>query len=385
MVGHFVRSYYWTRCTVSVYWSFSDWTLVHEQGGMSNEMYNVLARVTDGLYEGIAIGGDVYPGSTLSDHVLRFNNIPQVGLLINVQDPFYSIFCHVTSLLYVGFFWLEFEMVRIFLYADQNDCCSGRTGRKGRVLSGWRSEAGEGQQASCGLGEWHMCPPLQVRGPIWPCCKSVLNPSLPSYQLWKWGLSFELHLSRLRFPRFGCRVPKVVGMKSLLKQRIRLLLMLELLYLLLSKVWKPPSKLRMFHWYSPRTRTAFVSQDLICVIHNLIVWKHKIVKLRAQVEKKVITPVKDFNPPTVPEDLNAAIKSGKVRAPTHIVSTICDDRGTWKLHFSWIMLFWGLLEFIIHDFILFLRYSTFANCYFKSFAPACFLFTVLIKWSIARY
>lgn len=45
---------------------------------MSNEMYNVLARVTDGLYEGIAIGGDVYPGSTLSDHVLRFNNIPQV-------------------------------------------------------------------------------------------------------------------------------------------------------------------------------------------------------------------------------------------------------------------------------------------------------------------
>jgi ATP citrate (pro-S)-lyase len=47
-----------------------------------------------------------------------------------------------------------------------------------------------------------------------------------------------------------------------------------------------------------------------------------------QVEKKVITPVKDTIPPTVPEDLNLAIKSGKVRAPTHIVSTICDDRGT---------------------------------------------------------
>ena len=39
-----------------------------EQGGMTNEMYNVLARVTD---EGSAIGGDVYPGSTFSDHVLR--------------------------------------------------------------------------------------------------------------------------------------------------------------------------------------------------------------------------------------------------------------------------------------------------------------------------
>ena len=48
------------------------------QGGMSNELYNTIARVTDGIYEGIAIGGDVFSGSTLSDHVLRFNNIPQV-------------------------------------------------------------------------------------------------------------------------------------------------------------------------------------------------------------------------------------------------------------------------------------------------------------------
>lgn len=39
-------------------------------------------------------------------------------------------------------------------------------------------------------------------------------------------------------------------------------------------------------------------------------------------------PVKEAIPPTVPEDLSFAIKSGKVRAPTHIVSTICDDRGT---------------------------------------------------------
>lgn len=42
-------------------------------------------------------------------------------------------------------------------------------------------------------------------------------------------------------------------------------------------------------------------------------------------------PVKEAIPPTVPEDLNLAIKSGKVRAPTHIVSTICDDRGTSSL------------------------------------------------------
>ncbi|CAL5330202.1 unnamed protein product [Camellia sinensis] len=33
-----------------------------------------------------------------------------------------------------------------------------------------------------------------------------------------------------------------------------------------------------------------------------------------------------FKPPQIPEDLNTAIKSGKVRAPTHIISTISDDR-----------------------------------------------------------
>jgi ATP citrate (pro-S)-lyase len=45
------------------------------------------------------------------------------------------------------------------------------------------------------------------------------------------------------------------------------------------------------------------------------------------VEKKVVVPVEDYTPPPVPEDLNSAIKGGKVRALTHIVSTICDDRG----------------------------------------------------------
>ncbi|KAK8913784.1 ATP-citrate synthase beta chain protein 1 [Platanthera zijinensis] len=55
---------------------------VSKSGGMSNELYNTIARVTNGIYEGIAIGGDVFPGSTLSDHVLRFNNIPQVKLIV---------------------------------------------------------------------------------------------------------------------------------------------------------------------------------------------------------------------------------------------------------------------------------------------------------------
>lgn len=55
---------------------------VSKSGGLSNELYNVLARVTDGLYEGIAAGGDAYPGSSLTDHVLRFETIPEVKLIV---------------------------------------------------------------------------------------------------------------------------------------------------------------------------------------------------------------------------------------------------------------------------------------------------------------
>lgn len=38
---------------------------------------------------GIAIGGDVFPGSTLSDHVLRFNNIPQVQHISIICNLFF--------------------------------------------------------------------------------------------------------------------------------------------------------------------------------------------------------------------------------------------------------------------------------------------------------
>jgi ATP citrate (pro-S)-lyase len=55
---------------------------VSKSGGMSNEMYNVLARATDGLCEGIAIGGDSYPGSTLSDHALRYEKMPGVKMIV---------------------------------------------------------------------------------------------------------------------------------------------------------------------------------------------------------------------------------------------------------------------------------------------------------------
>ena len=31
---------------------------------------------------GIAIGGDVFPGSTLSDHCLRYQNIPAIKMIV---------------------------------------------------------------------------------------------------------------------------------------------------------------------------------------------------------------------------------------------------------------------------------------------------------------
>ena len=55
---------------------------VSKSGGLSNETYNIIARNTDGIYEGIAIGGDRYPGSTLLEHLLRYEKTPAVKMLV---------------------------------------------------------------------------------------------------------------------------------------------------------------------------------------------------------------------------------------------------------------------------------------------------------------
>ena len=51
---------------------------VSVSGGLSNEGYNIVARNTDGIYEGYAVGGDVYPASTLIDHLLRYEQNPTI-------------------------------------------------------------------------------------------------------------------------------------------------------------------------------------------------------------------------------------------------------------------------------------------------------------------
>lgn len=55
---------------------------VSKSGGMSNELYFMISQNSDGIHEGIAIGGDRYPGSTLLDHLLRFEANPKIKILV---------------------------------------------------------------------------------------------------------------------------------------------------------------------------------------------------------------------------------------------------------------------------------------------------------------
>lgn len=55
---------------------------VSRSGGMSNELNNIISKATDGVFEGIAIGGDRYPGTTFMDHILRYQSDPSVKLIV---------------------------------------------------------------------------------------------------------------------------------------------------------------------------------------------------------------------------------------------------------------------------------------------------------------
>merc|ERR1719215_2545948 len=55
---------------------------VSKSGGMSNELNNIIARNSNGVYEGVAIGGDRYPGSRFIDHMLRYQDDPGAKILM---------------------------------------------------------------------------------------------------------------------------------------------------------------------------------------------------------------------------------------------------------------------------------------------------------------
>lgn len=190
---------------------------VSKSGGMSNEMYNVLARTTDGLFEGIAIGGDVFPGSTLSDHVLRFNNIPQIKMIV--------------------------------------------------VLG----ELG-------GQDEYSLVEAMKAR--------KVQKPVVA----WVSGTCATLFKSEVQFGHAGAKSG--------------------------GEIESAQAKNSALKAAGAIVPTSFEGLEAII--------KETFEKLK---NDGAVSSVEEKLPPTVPEDLSAAIKAGKVRAPTHIVSTICDDRG----------------------------------------------------------
>ena len=55
---------------------------VSRSGGMSNEMYRVIAGRTDGIHTGIALGGDRFVGSTFSDVVLEYEANPEIEMIV---------------------------------------------------------------------------------------------------------------------------------------------------------------------------------------------------------------------------------------------------------------------------------------------------------------
>jgi len=55
---------------------------VSKSGGMSNELNNLICRNSDGVNEGVAIGGDRYPGSRFLEHMLRYQDSPTAKILV---------------------------------------------------------------------------------------------------------------------------------------------------------------------------------------------------------------------------------------------------------------------------------------------------------------
>ena len=55
---------------------------VSKSGGLSNEMYNVCGQNADGIYEGVAIGGDRYPGTQFMDHLQRYQDNPEIKMIV---------------------------------------------------------------------------------------------------------------------------------------------------------------------------------------------------------------------------------------------------------------------------------------------------------------
>jgi len=60
--------------------------LVTKSGGLLNEMFNIISHNTDGVFEGVAIGGDKFPGSSLVDHLIRYEKNPKIKMMVALGE-----------------------------------------------------------------------------------------------------------------------------------------------------------------------------------------------------------------------------------------------------------------------------------------------------------
>jgi ATP citrate (pro-S)-lyase len=59
---------------------------VSKSGGMSNELNNIIARSSDGVCDGVAIGGDRYPGSRFIDHMKKYEANPNCKIIVMLGE-----------------------------------------------------------------------------------------------------------------------------------------------------------------------------------------------------------------------------------------------------------------------------------------------------------
>lgn len=190
---------------------------VSKSGGLSNELYNILARTTDGLYEGISVGGDAYPGSTILEHVLRYEQIPEVKMIVML----------------------------------------GELG---------------------GRDEYELSDALKAG--------KIKKPLVA----WVTGTCAKMFPSEVQFGHAGAKSGKEEESADMK-----------------NKVLKESGALvpESFEGFSPLIAKTY--EDLV--------------------QKGAVSPAKDVDPPQIPVDLKAALKSGTVRKSTNFVCTISDDRG----------------------------------------------------------
>jgi len=180
-------------------------------------MYNVLSRTTDGIYEGIAIGGDAFPGSSFVDHILRFEQIPEIKIIVMLGE-----------------------------------------------IGGWE--------------EYEICKILQSKQVTKPLCA------------WVSGTVASIFPTEVQFGHAGAKSGSA-SESAIAKNKA-----------LAEAGAVVPSSFDDFG-------------DKIAQVYQKLV------------SSGIIMPKPEPSVPEFPAESKAAVKSGKVRIPTSIISTICDDRG----------------------------------------------------------